>query len=80
MTMSEYEVMFHEISRHAMMILPIKQEMVQCFTRGLRFQLRMDTEPMVAVGHSFLEVFDYAHTLEHIHFEAQGGSDKRARH
>ena len=80
MTVSEYEASFHELSRHATMILPTEGERVRCFVRGLRYRLRVDTEHMVSAGRSFLDVVDYARSMEHIHREAQGGSDKRARY
>ncbi|XP_015078162.1 uncharacterized protein LOC107021966 [Solanum pennellii] len=80
MTVSEYEARFHELSRHATMILPTEGERVRCFVRGLRYRLRVDTEHMVSAGRSFLDVVDHARSMEHIHREAQGGSDKRARY
>ena len=80
MTVSEYETRFHELSRHATMILPTEEERVRCFVRGLRYRLRVDTEHLVSTGRSFLNVFDHARSMEHIHREAQGGSDKRARY
>lgn len=52
----------------------------RCFVRGLRYRLRVDTEHFVSVGRSFLDVVDHARSMEHIHREAQGGSDKRARY
>ncbi|XP_049378066.1 LOW QUALITY PROTEIN: uncharacterized protein LOC125842802 [Solanum stenotomum] len=80
MTVSEYETRFHELSRHATMILPTEEERVRCFVRGLRYRLRVDTEHLVSAGRSFLDVVDHARSMEHIHREAQGGSDKRARY
>ena len=80
MTVSEYEARFHELSRHATMILPTEGERVHCFVRGLRYRLRVDTEHMVSAGRSFIDVVDHARSMEHIHHEAQGGSDKRARY
>ncbi|XP_069150444.1 uncharacterized protein [Solanum lycopersicum] len=80
MTVSEYEARFHELSRHATMILPTEGERVRCFVRGLRYRLRVDIEHMVSAGRSFLDVDDHARSMEHIHREAQGGSDKRARY
>ncbi|XP_004242076.2 uncharacterized protein [Solanum lycopersicum] len=80
MTVSEYEARFHELSRHATMILPTEGERVRCFVRGLRYRLRVDTEHMVSAGRSFIDVVDHARSMEHIHHEAQGGSDKRARY
>ncbi|XP_049390047.1 uncharacterized protein LOC125854509 [Solanum stenotomum] len=80
MTVSEYETRFHELSRHATMILPTEEEIVRCFVRGLRNRLRVDTEHLVSAGCSFLDVVNHAQSMEHIHREAQGGSDKRARY
>ena len=80
MTVSEYETRFHELSRHATMILPTEEERVRCFVRGLRYRLRVDTEELVSAGRSFLDVVDHARSMEHIHREAKGGSDKRARY
>ncbi|KAK4737906.1 hypothetical protein R3W88_001603 [Solanum pinnatisectum] len=62
------------------MILPTEEERVRCFVHGLRYRLRVDTEHLVSVGRSFLDVVDHARSMEHIHREAQGGSDKRARY
>ena len=42
--------------------------------------MRVDTEHMVSAGRSFLDVVDHARSMEHIHREAQGSSDKRARY
>ncbi|XP_015159293.1 uncharacterized protein [Solanum tuberosum] len=56
MTVSEYEMRFHELSRHATMILPTEEERVRCFVRGLRYSLRVDTEHLVSAGRSFLDV------------------------
>ena len=33
---------------------------------------------MVSAGRSFLDVVDHARSMEHIHREAEGGSNKRA--
>jgi len=48
MTVLEYETRFHELSRHATMILPTEEERVRCFVRGLRYRLRVDTEHLVS--------------------------------
>ncbi|XP_015159123.1 uncharacterized protein [Solanum tuberosum] len=79
MTVSEYEAQFHELSRHAAMILPTEEERVRCFVRGLRLQLRIETQSLVSAGRSFLDVVDHARTIEQLRREAQGGSGKRAR-
>ena len=79
MTVSEYEARFHELSRHAAMILPTEEERVRCFVRGLRLQLRIETQSLVSAGRSFLDVVDHARTIEQLRREAQGGSGKRAR-
>ena len=52
----------------------------RCFVRGLQYRLRVDTEHLVSVGRSFLNVVDHARSMEHIHRDAQGGSDKKARY
>ncbi|XP_015169465.1 uncharacterized protein [Solanum tuberosum] len=79
MTVSEYEARFHELSRNAAMILPTKEETVRCFVRGLRLQLRIETQSLVSAGRSFLDVVDNVRTIEQLCHEAKGGSDKRAR-
>ena len=79
MTVSEYEARFHELSMHATMILPTEEERVRCFVRGLRLQLRIETQSLVSAGRSFLDVVDHARTIEQLRREAQGGSGKRAR-
>ncbi|XP_049400026.1 uncharacterized protein LOC125864110 isoform X3 [Solanum stenotomum] len=79
MTVSEYEARFHELSRHAAMILPTEEERVRCFVRGLRLQLRIETQSLVSAGRSFLDVVDHARTIEQLRREAQGGSGKRPR-
>lgn len=53
---------------------------VRCFVRGLQYRLRVDTEHLVSASCSFLDVVYHARSMEHIHREAQGGSDKRARY
>lgn len=78
--MFEYQVRLHEFSYHATMILFPTHERVKFFACGLWFQLRMEIEPMVAAGCSFLEVVNYARTMNHLYCEAKEGSDKRARH
>ncbi|WMV37450.1 hypothetical protein MTR67_030835 [Solanum verrucosum] len=50
MTVSEYEARFQELSRYATMILPTEEEMIQCFVRGLRTQLRDETHSLVTAG------------------------------
>lgn len=80
MTVIEYEARFHELSRHATINLPIKEEMVYCFVRDLSFQLWTENESMVSVGFSFLDIVDHAHTMEHLRCKPQGGSDKWAQH
>jgi len=80
MSVAEYETRFHELSRYAEMILPTEEERVRCFVRGLRLQLRLETQSLVSAGRSFLDVVDHASTMEHLRREAQGGSEKRARH
>ncbi|WMV58827.1 hypothetical protein MTR67_052212 [Solanum verrucosum] len=54
--------------------------MIQCFVRGLRTQLRVETHSLVTTGHSFLDIVDHARSIEKFHREAQGGSDKRSWH
>jgi len=80
MTVSEYETRFHELCRHATMILPTEEERVRCFVRGLRYRLRVDTEHLVSAGRSFLDVVDHARSMVHIHREAQGGNEMRERY
>ncbi|KAK4735801.1 hypothetical protein R3W88_010062 [Solanum pinnatisectum] len=63
MIVSEYEARFHELSRHATMILPTEEERVRCFVHGLRYCLRDDTEHLVSAGRSFLDVFDHARSM-----------------
>ena len=72
MTVSEYEARFHELSRHATMILPTEGERVRCFVRVLRYRLRVDTEHMVSAGHSFLDVVYHAQSMKHIHQGPKG--------
>ena len=79
MSVSEYEARFHQLSRHATVILPTEEERVRCFVRGLRPHLRLGTEHLVTVGWTFLDVVDHARTIEFIHRQAQGSGDKRAR-
>ncbi|XP_055826386.1 uncharacterized protein LOC129894763 [Solanum dulcamara] len=62
------------------MILPIEEERVRCFVRGLRPYLRLRTEHLISVGRSFLDVVDHARTIEIIYHQDQEGSDKRPRH
>ncbi|KAH0642117.1 hypothetical protein KY289_033091 [Solanum tuberosum] len=80
MSMAEYETRFHKLSLQAEMILPIEEERVRCFVRGLRLKIRLDTKSLVSVGRSFLDVVDHASTMEHLRREAQGVREKRARH
>ncbi|XP_015169165.1 uncharacterized protein [Solanum tuberosum] len=74
MTVLEYEARFHELSRHAAMILPTEEERVRCFVRGLRLQLRIQTQSLVSAGRSFLDVVDHVRTIEQLRREAQGAS------
>lgn len=67
MTMSEYDSRFHELSKHATMILPLEQEIVCFFVRGLKPQLRIETEPMISLGRAFLDVVDPSYTMEELH-------------
>ena len=60
MTVSKYEARFHELYRHATLILPTEGERVRCFVRGLRYRWRVDTEQMVSASCSFLDVVDHA--------------------
>ena len=80
MSVAEYATRFHDLSRHAEMILPTDEERVRCFVRGLRLQLRLETQLLISAARSFLDVVDHASTTDHLHREAQGGSEKRARH
>jgi len=80
MSVAEYEIRFHELSCHADMILSTEEERVRCFVRGLRLQLRLETQSLVSVGRFFLDVVDHTSTIEYLRREAQGGSEKRARH
>ncbi|WMV37689.1 hypothetical protein MTR67_031074 [Solanum verrucosum] len=72
MTISEYDTRFHELSRHAAMILPTEQKRTFCFVHGLRLQLCIKTESMASMGRSFLDVIDHTRTMEEIHRKAQG--------
>lgn len=74
MTISECEVKFHELSRHSTTILHTEEERVPCFMCGLRFQLRIETEPVVSTGRSFIDVIDHARTIEHIPSRGPSGS------
>ena len=50
MSVEEYENRFHELSRHADMILPTEEERVRCFVRGLRLQLQLETQSSVSAS------------------------------
>lgn len=67
MVVVEYEAGFHELSRHATMILPTKYEGIQFFVRGLGLPLCMATQSVVASGKSFMDSFNYAQTIDEIH-------------
>ncbi|KAL3363179.1 hypothetical protein AABB24_012465 [Solanum stoloniferum] len=62
------------------MILPTDEEMIRCFVRCLRTQLRVETYSLVIAGYSFLDIVDHTRSIEQFHREAQGGNDKRALH
>ena len=76
MSVKEYETRLHELSRHAEMILPTEEERVRCFVRGLRLQLRLETQSLVSAGRSFLDVVDHASTMEHLRREAHGSAKR----
>ncbi|KAH0646331.1 hypothetical protein KY284_034215 [Solanum tuberosum] len=80
MSMAKYETRFHELSRHAGMILPTEEERIRFFVRGLRLQLRLETQSLVSAGQYFLDIIDHASTMEHLRREAHGGNEKRPRH
>lgn len=61
MTISECEARFHDLSRHATIIVPTDQKRVCCFVRGLRLHLRIETESKVSPGLSFLDVVGLYH-------------------
>lgn len=69
---SKYEVRFHELTHHASMILPVEEENVRYFVRGLRFQFRIETKSMISANHLFFNIIDLARTLEQLCYEVQG--------
>ena len=77
MTVVEYEVRFHELARHATMILDTEYERIRCFIWGLRLSLRRDTQSLVTSGKSFSEIADHVYSIEEMDHKAQGGNDKR---
>lgn len=80
MTVSKYEAIFHEVSRHATMILPTGKERVHCFICGLRLQFQIETESTALSERSFLDVVDHARTMEELHRRALEGRGKRVHH
>ena len=57
MIVSEYKVTFHKLSFHTTMILPIEEERVWCFIRGLRLYPQLENQSFVSVGRYFLAKF-----------------------
>lgn len=76
----EYEALFYKLARYVITILSIKYEQIQYFIQGLRLPLCMATQTLVAAGRSFIEVSNYAYTMEKMHQDAQRGSYKRPHH
>lgn len=63
MIVFQYEVRFQELSRYATTILPIKQERICFFVRGLRPQLRIGKH-IVNLGLSYLDIVDIADSIK----------------
>lgn len=42
---------------------------MHCFVLALRLPLRLGTEHLVTLDHSFLEIVDYARTIEIVHYQ-----------
>ncbi|KAG5606063.1 hypothetical protein H5410_027555 [Solanum commersonii] len=53
MEFPEYEVKFHALTRHALMILPIEAERVRRFVKGLVIPIRLGVSQVVASGVAF---------------------------
>lgn len=68
MTIFEYDVTT---------ILPIEEKWMRCFVKGLQTQLRIETQSLVTMGRSFLDIVNHTYTIKQLCHEAQGGKDKR---
>ena len=62
------------------MKLPIDEEGIHCFIRGLGTQLWVEFYYFVIAGHSFLLIVDHAHSIETFYSKAKEGIDKMAQH
>lgn len=60
MSIIEYEVRFYKLDRHASMILPNEYKCIGCFIRGMRLPICMETQSLVSMGRSFVDISNYS--------------------
>lgn len=69
MTVLEYDAQSHKLAEYATTILLIKYVQIWCFIQGLRHPLKMATQTLVVDGRYFIEVSNYAQTIENMNHE-----------
>ncbi|XP_070003448.1 uncharacterized protein [Nicotiana sylvestris] len=81
MSVTDYEVRFFELSRHALMILPTEAERVPRFVAGLHSGIRANMAREVEMGTPYQLVVEIARKIDgyHLRGREQSQQDKRAR-
>ncbi|XP_070057041.1 uncharacterized protein [Nicotiana tomentosiformis] len=66
MSVTEYEMKFIELSRHAAFLIPTKVEKVRRFIEGLNFGIKTSMARKAETGATFFQVVDIARKIERI--------------
>lgn len=83
MSVTDYEMRFTKLFRHATILIPSKKERVRRFIGGLHHGIRLSMDREVEFGTSFHQDVEIACHINHIHSqtrEMMQGSDKRSRY
>lgn len=72
--MVECEARFYDLARYATIPLLTEYEGIRYFIRGLKHILYMDAQSLVAVSRLFIDIADYAYTIEDLYFKVSWGA------
>ncbi|XP_070002610.1 uncharacterized protein [Nicotiana sylvestris] len=78
MTVSQYEMRFSELARHAIWMISSNRERIRRFVDGLNYHLRILITREIVLGATFEEVVDIAREIERVrHREREEREAKR---
>ncbi|XP_070057431.1 uncharacterized protein [Nicotiana tomentosiformis] len=80
MSLTQYEMRFSELARHAVWLVPTDKERIRRFIEGLTYQLRLLMTRERVSGATFDEVVDIARHIEMVRSQERGEREAKRPH